>query len=199
VTAQPGTDNTRQRRISPALLVVLGVVAVGAVVFLIVSGGGGSKQAALLPTPTTSSTAGGAGAAAGSSPSPSPGASPSAGTPTFELSESRDPFRPLVVPQVEGSPGGGGSPAPTPEASAGPGAGGAPAPAGGQEVELLDVVVDDQGTTRAQIKVGTTVSTVAAGETFASTYKLLSIKGVCATIVNGTDNFTLCKGEQALK
>jgi hypothetical protein len=43
------------------------------------------------------------------------------------------------------------------------------------------------------------VSTVAAGETFASTYTLLSIQGTCATMRNGDDNFTLCKGEQVLK
>jgi hypothetical protein len=202
VTAQPGRDDAKQRKVSPALLVVLGVVALGAVVFAIVSGGGGPEQAAPAPTPTASSTVGaggGASAPSGASPSPSPSSTP--GAPTFELSEARDPFRPLVVPPAEGSTGAGGevSPAPTPVASAGPGAGGAPAPAGGQEVELLDVVVDDQGTTRAQVKVGTTVSTVAAGETFASTYKLLSIQGACATMLNGDDNFTLCKGEQALK
>jgi hypothetical protein len=120
---------------------------------------------------------------------------------TFELSEARDPFRPLVVAPQEGtaagppaSPGAA-SPAPSP----GSGAAEAPAPQGGEQVELLDVVVDDQGVTRAQIKVGSTVSTVAAGETFASTYQLLSIQNPCATLQNGADKFTLCKGDTALK
>ncbi|HEY8201865.1 MAG TPA: hypothetical protein VII47_10975, partial [Actinomycetota bacterium] len=129
----------------------------------------------------------------------SPSASPTAGTPAFELSEARDPFRPLVVPPAEGGgSAGGGSPAPSPVASAGPGAAGAPAPAGGQEVELLDIV-DDAGTAKAQVRVGTTVSTAAVGDTFASTYKLLSIEGTCATMLNGEDKFTLCKGDQVLK
>jgi hypothetical protein len=215
--AQP-VRGARNRKVSPALLVLLGVAAVGAVVYLVVSlGGGGRKQAGSAPSPAASSPARAGGAAPGAAPtgasgaspsvsasptagaSPSPSASPTAGTPAFELSEARDPFRPLVVPPAEGGgSAGGGSPAPSPVASAGPGAAGAPAPAGGQEVELLDIV-DDAGTAKAQVRVGTTVSTAAVGDTFASTYKLLSIEGTCATMLNGEDKFTLCKGDQVLK
>lgn len=183
----------RRRRTSPTLLAGLGVVVVGGLGFLVVGRGGLQRATPPAgPAPVTSPSVGGE-LITPEDATPSPSAPP-----VFELSEARDPFKPLVVPPPEGAAGTtapGASPAP----SAGSGAGGAPAPEGGEQVELLDVVVDDQGTTKAQVKVGSTVSTVSAGETFASTYELLSIQGTCATLQNGTDKFTLCKGDLALK
>ena len=214
MTAPVSDDAAKQRKVNPVLLVALGVVAVGAVVYLVTSLGGGGSSPPAAPAPGTTASP----AAPAPSPSPtaapSPAASPISPPETFELFESKDPFRPLVVAGTGGGGSGtgttggttgggttggtGATPSPTPATSPGPGAGGAPAPAGGQPVELLDVI-DDEGTAKAQVKVGDTVHTVATGETFASTFKVLSISGTCATMLNGDDKFTLCKGEQVVK
>jgi hypothetical protein len=65
-------------------------------------------------------------------------------------------------------------------------------------VQLLDVF-DDAGTTKAQVRVGSTVYTVAPGQVFATNFKLVSISGNCATLLHGDDKFTLCEGEEVIK
>ncbi len=144
-------------------------------------------------------------------PSPSPAAAaeqPPAET--FEVFESKDPFRPLVVVPVAagagsgtttgGATGGGttGTATGGNTPAAGNGAAGGAAPTGGQRVSLIDVFTDD-GTQKAQIKVGSTVYTVAVGETFAQNYKLVSVSGDCVTLLHGDDKFTLCEGEEVIK
>ncbi len=151
-------------------------------------------------------------------PSPSPAAAveqPPAET--FEVFESKDPFRPLVVVPVAGGAGGGTTTGGTTTGgtttggtttggtttggttpAAGEGAAGGAAPTGGQRVSLIDVFTDD-GTQKAQIKVGSTVYTVTVGETFAQNYKLVSVSGDCATLLHGDDKFTLCEGEEVIK
>lgn len=143
-------------------------------------------------------------------PAPSPSAAPE----TFEVFESKDPFRPLVVAGAAGGTGttaggttaggttsGGttsGTSGSTSGSTAGTGAAGGAAPSGGQRIQLVDVFTDN-GTTKAQVKVGSTVFTVAPGETFATNFKLLSISGNCATLLHGDDKFTLCEGEEVFK
>lgn len=183
---EPEAFEPAARRVSPALVVVLVVAAVAGLVFgVILPLLGGDDEAQSPPAARRSTTSGSA-----STPTPPP-------TPpveTFEQFGSKDPFRPLVV---EGAPPstGGTTPAPAP---AGAGAGGAPAPTGGQRVQLLDVF-DDAGTTKAQIRVGSTVHTVAPGAVFADNFKLVSISGNCATLLHGDDKFTLCEGEEVIK
>jgi hypothetical protein len=199
------TDAAKARKVSPGLLVLLGIVAVGGVIYLITTLGGGTSTQTLppVPTPSASPTATGGGSTPAASPSPE--ASPTKAPETFEVFESKDPFRPLVVVAAEtpagGEGGGGATPAPGPAASPGPGAGGAPAPSGGTVIELLDIIdaAEAGGTAKAQVKIGSTVYTVPPGETFASTFKVLSISGTCATMLNGDDKFTVCKGEQIVK
>lgn len=149
--------------------------------------------------------------------SPSPTAPPAEESPpeeTFEVFESKDPFRPLVVEAAAaaGAPGttpattnGGTTTAPTSgtgttggTAPSGPGAAGGSAPSGGQRVQLMDVFEED-GQQKAQVKVGSTVYTVAINETFADSYKLVSVSGNCATFLHGDDKFTLCEGEEVIK
>jgi hypothetical protein len=183
----------RQLRTTPTLMVGLAVVAAGGAGFLSLGRSGLNRPTPPVgPAPVTSPSVGGE-LISPEGPAPTPS--------TFEVAEARDPFRPLIVAEPDGaataSPAStaAATPAPSPES----GAAGAPAPQGGEQVELIDVVVDDQGVTRAQVRVGSTVSTVAAGETFASTYQLLSVQGSCATLQNGPDRFTLCRGDQVLK
>jgi hypothetical protein len=186
-------------KVSPALLVLLGIVAVGGLLYLITTLGGGpsTQTAPPVPTPSASPTATGGGSTPAASPSPE--ASPTSVPETFEVFESKDPFRPLVVAAAEPPPTGEGAP-PAPSPSPGAGAGGAPAPSGGTVIELLDIVdAPEGGTAKAQVRIGNTVYTVAPGETFASTFKVLSISGTCATMLNGDDKFTVCEGEQIIK
>ncbi|MGH2706208.1 MAG: hypothetical protein ACRDJ4_14320 [Actinomycetota bacterium] len=184
------------RRVNPALLVVLAivaVVAVGVLVFQLFSGGPEETPSVSPPRTTTPTT-----------PAPRTTATASPPPETFEVFESKDPFRPLVV-----AGGGGGAAAGTTTGTTGTatgtttgttsvGAAGASAPTGGQRVSVLDVF-DDQGTTKVQVKVGGTVYTVTAGQTFASNYKLVSVSGSCATLLRGDDKFTLCEGEEVIK
>lgn len=174
------------RRINPVLLVLVGVVALAALVFLVIIplfGGDDTRPttpAARRPSPSTT---------ASPTPTPAPPAE------TFEQFGAKDPFRPLVTEGAPPAPGPGGTPAP---AAPGPGAAGAPAPAGGQRVQLIDVF-DDAGTTKAQVRVGSTVYTVAPGQVFANNFKLVSVSGNCATLLHGDDKFTLCEGEEVIK
>lgn len=182
-----------KRQMHPAIPAALVVLIVGLFVFFVI-------KPLFFPSNSnvvdTSVTSGLPSASPQPSPSPSPAAAPAE---TFEVFESKDPFRPLVVEAAAGAPGGttSGSTS-TGSTSTGGGAGGASAPTGGQSVTLVDVFTQD-GAQKAQVKVGSTVFTVALGEVFADNFKLLSISGTCATMLHGDDKFTLCEGEEVFK
>ncbi len=206
---EPEVVEVRQRRISPALIIVLIVLAFVALFFLVVRPLflGGEPEAAPPPvTPTVS---------------PSPTIPPAEETPpeeTFEVFESKDPFRPLVsagaapgtttggtagAPATGGTTTGGTAGGTTGgttggAAPGGPGAAGGSAPSGGQRIQLVDVF-EENGSQRAQVKVGSTVHTVSVGQTFADNFKLVSVSGNCATMLHGDDKFTLCEGEEVIK
>jgi hypothetical protein len=191
----------RTRRVSPLLIVLLAIVVLAALWFLVIGPllpddeDVGVPEA--IPTPVEESPR----------PEPSPTRAPPE---TFEVFESKDPFRPLVVAEAEQgatvTAGTGAAPGTAPDGTAsdgaapppGQGAGGAPAPSGGQRVALLDVL-EENGEARAQVKVGSTVFTVSPGEVFADNFKLVSISGSCATFLHGDDKFTLCEGEEVIK
>lgn len=183
----PEVIEAPERRLSPALIMVLVVllIVVAVVLFLVLSP---DEEPIAQPPPASTQR---------TSPSPSPSPSP-APPETFEVFEARDPFRPLVVAAAGGTPA-------SSTISSGPGTGtttgGTPAPAptgSGQRVTLVDVF-DDAGTTKAQVKVGSTVYTVVPGEVFADNFKLVSISGTCGTFLHGDDKFTLCEGEEIIK
>lgn len=175
------------RRVSPALIVALVVIAVAALGFFVVR--------PLLFPPVEEPAPAPPPRAAQPTPEPSPSPSPAPPAETFEVFESKDPFRPLVV---AGAPGPATVAATPGAAPTEPGVAGAPAPAGGQRVSVLDIF-EQSGVTLVQVKVGTTVYTVSTGQTFATTFKLLSVSGRCATFLNGDDKFTLCVGEEIVK
>lgn len=81
-----------------------------------------------------------------------------------------------------------------------------PAPVGDDCVVGAQVVCDgevvtlvDVDGTSAVVRVDHVVFTVAEGQTFAGTYRVVTIDGPCVTLLHGDDAFTLCEGEQVLK
>jgi hypothetical protein len=174
----------RDRR---ALMILLPVMVTAAVFFLLTSG---SKKNASSALPRGRSIVPGA----VSSPSPQPSPSP---TPSEILVFSgRDPFQnpfpggslvasssplPNTSPTPSVSPAG--SPPPTPT-------GGSSTTSGGHTVVLVDIFSSG---TQAQVEVDGTVYTVSEGDTFASTFKLVSITGSCASFLNGDSPFSLCE------
>ena len=52
----------------------------------------------------------------------------------------------------------------------------------------------------ARVQVGSTVYTVAAGQTFATSYKVVSPRPApCGQFLYGDSPFSLCEGEQVIK
>ena len=60
-------------------------------------------------------------------------------------------------------------------------------------------VFDQAGTTVAVVQVGSTQYTVAAGQEFATSYKVVALSGTCGQFMYGDSPFSLCKGEQVMK
>jgi hypothetical protein len=134
-------------------------------------------------------------------PAAKPAAKPVAPVATFQDDIERDPFKPLYVAPVAapnpGLPNAGPGPAPANPVNPAPGSGSS-AQIGSNRVSLLDVFVRD-GKTFAQTRVNSTVHTPAVGSDFASSYKVLSASGTCATYLYGDEQFRLCEGQEVLK
>lgn len=158
-----------------ALLVILGgIVLLGAVYLLFLRDDGGTTGDAFTPRRRIT---------------PRPTATPTV-TPVPQATrafERRDPFFPLKGGPT-GAPTGGGTPSPGPTGG----------PRTGQRVVLLDIF--DQGGVRfASVEVGGTVHNVKEGDTFAGNYRVVSIGEDCATFVLGDERFTLCIGQEVFK
>jgi hypothetical protein len=177
--------NSRDRR---AVIILLVVVVVAGLGFIVLSGGKKGAPSAALPPAS--------GVAPGSITAPLPEPSPSPSPSEILVFSGRDPFQnpfgdatpvssssplPASSPTPSVSPAG--SPPPTPT-------GGSSTTSGGHTVVLVDIFSSG---TRAQVEVDGTVYTVSEGETFASTFKLVSISGSCASFLNGDSSFTLCE------
>ncbi len=133
---------------------------------------------------------------------------------TFEVFARRDPFEPVV--EVGGPPGvvdpvtpsDGSSPSPgTTPFDDGSGAESddesddepsASQPPGTSRVKLIDAYKSG-GVKRAQVRVDNTVYIAEEGETFAESFRLLSVSGKCASMLFGDDQFTLCEGDEVFK
>src|SRR5664280_2695930 len=68
----------------------------------------------------------------------------------------------------------------------------------GKRVSLVHAFTKD-GKQYAQTKVDATVFTPAVDDTFATTFKLVSVKSTCASYLNGDESFSLCEGQEVLK
>ncbi len=129
--------------------------------------------------------------------------------PTFPVYGSKNPFEPVI--QVETSsttPTTSGGATTTTPTTPGGGTSGTTTttqvpsnnPPPGQTVTLIDVFRDSSGVVQARVQVGSTVYTVAAGDTFANgTYRVVSLDDPCGQFLFGDSPFKLCVGEQTLK
>lgn len=181
-------------------------------------GGGGSTDAAPQPATRAQTTVTTAAPAAPAEAAP---------VETFEVFNTKNPFTPLrgaaTAPAASATPAPKvvATPAPvvaTPVAVTAPPAAVAVVPVvsapvqngatGGQttapvrttRVALLDVFAEGDRVV-ANVRVNDTVSKVAAGDTFASNFKVVSLDSAtrCGRFLFGDDQFQLCRGEEVLK
>jgi len=210
----PAVSQGDRRRFA-VLLSVLGVLVT---VFLgrMVLGGGGDDN-------NNSSASSGRPVADAASRSPMPGEVKAkkqaagddlAASDSFEVFATRDPFEPPFNPTPTSPPDttpntGAGSVAPPTEPSGG-GKGSTPAtppateapsfdPGAGESIAVLDVYTDTSGTPQARVRVGSTVFTVGVGDTFATSYKVVSLDEPCGKFLFGDSPFQLCEGEETIK
>jgi hypothetical protein len=184
------------------LLILVGVLAVGALAWFLLFGGGGDAEEEAAPTPVTP-------------PSPTPTAEPTPEAPgrrpprTFAFFGGRDPFVPLV--EAEAGAGGTGTATaptePTEPTDGEPGDdgdafeptngddGGGPVSMGGREVVLIDIFTRG-GEPVAQVSVDGQTFVVGEGDRFAGNFEVTSIEGPCATFLFGDESFTICEGER---
>ena len=197
-----------------AIIGGVGVVVVGALaVFALTSGGGGGGAA----SPTSSTRAS---ASAATAPRRVPSASTTTTTAvatmpdSFQTFTERNPFQPSVNVGSDGTTStttGTGAAGTTPSTTAttagsgapsgntvGAGSVASPAAGAGTAVQLLSVS-SAGGAPTASVQVGPTVYTVTPGQTFATSYKLVSLSGSCGKFLFGDSPFSLCTGEQVLK
>lgn len=198
-----------------AIIGGVGVVVVGALaVFALSRGGGGGGSAS--PTSSTRSSA-----SAATAPRRLPTASTTTTTAvatmpdSFQTFTERNPFQPSVDLGTAGgttptTAGAGAPAAPSPTTTAGTGTAAAPgktvgagsvaspAAGAGTAVQLLSVS-SAGGAPTASVQVGSTAYTVTPGQTFTTSYKLVSLSGSCGKFLFGDSPFSLCTGEQVLK
>ncbi len=203
-------------------LLVGGGLAVVLLLFLVtkvLGGGGGDAETSIRPTVTKPA------AAATTAAAP---AAPAEAAPveTFEVFNTKNPFMPLrtaavapaaaapavavaprpaapaVTPVVVATPGAVATVTPVAPAAVATGTTGgqATAPARSTRVALLDVFTEGDRVV-ANVRVNDTVSKVAAGDSFASNFKVVSLDTAdrCGRFLFGDDQFRLCKGEELLK
>jgi hypothetical protein len=176
-------DGGRWQRLEPrerALIIIVGIIAALAVIYLLfLSGDGGEPEAFPTFTPRPTSTA---------SPGPIVSPTPTSPPETFEVFEGKDPFRPLIVS--------GGGVEPVPQASSSPGSTGGVS--GSQHVTLIDIS-GTGGNRTATVEVNSTQYDVKEGDTFAGSYRVKNLTSDCGTFVFGDETFTLCTGQEVLK
>ena len=169
------------------LMIVAPLAAVALIGFVLLVAGGGSKK----PAPSTPAAA----------PANSPNLAPSSTTKSHSKRVStlvfsgRDPFQVLVsIPTVTGgtpapgtSPAPGVSPAPAPSS--------APTDGSSTTISGHHVVLDDiftaSGHTKVQVEVDGAVYTVGIGNTFATSFKLVSVSGTTANFLFVDQPFSL--------
>jgi len=103
----------------------------------------------------------------------------------FQVSQPRDPFRPLITEET-GDTGDGGD-------------GGDGFDPTGTTVSLISVITLGDGTKQAVVRVSGTDYTVGVGDTFAGSYQVVSLTDTGGTFLFGDSPFTLAVGEEILK
>jgi hypothetical protein len=192
-------------KISKPFLVVAAVglvLIVGFLAFRLLGSDGGGDDAA--STASTAAT-GGSGSPAATTTTTTP-AEPTTPNGSFDVFTTKNPFQPLVV---ETSTTGTGTTGETTETSAAPAdetvtppptVPSEQAPAASTPVSVLEVY--QEGTVvKARMQVGANSYVVGVGETFATSYKVISLDVAtgCGQFQYGDSTFPLCVGEQVLK
>jgi hypothetical protein len=196
-------DAADAKRRKMILAGVVGVVVlVAAVYFLFLSGGGGSTTSAAPVVPsakaaTTKTVHKTASHAAKTTKKRVPS--------TFKDVVGRDPFTPLWSTEAAAAPTGStgdtgstGTTSGTPTTVNSGSGSGVTTTSTGQQVTLLRIFTK-HGKVYAQTKIGSTVYTPHVGQTFATTFQLLSVKGKTATYLDGDVQFSLREGQEVLK
>lgn len=100
----------------------------------------------------------------------------------FQVSQPRDPFRPLITQQTDGTGDGGNGFDPT-----------------GTTVALISVTTLGDGSRQAVVRVAGTDYTVGVGDTFAGSYQVVTLTDTGGTFLFGDSPFALAVGEEILK
>ncbi|MGZ4689342.1 MAG: hypothetical protein ACXVKA_14890 [Acidimicrobiia bacterium] len=194
--------DTNNRRLTIMLAIGGVAIALFAAFYLLTSGGGGDSSSSSVATPSTQAADSGHGGTQSTTTTTAPGA-PSLPNGQFDVYATRDPFEPAIevtpINDTGGSSSTGTSTDTTP--TNGTTTDTTPAsqnPSAGTTVAVIDVF-DQGGTTTAVVQVGSTQYTVAAGQVFATNYKVVSLSGTCGQFLFGDSPFSLCKGEQVIK
>jgi hypothetical protein len=183
------------------LCVILGCLAVVAV-FRFANMGSGADDGTSAPPATSATTP--ASTSPTTTTTTTPPGEPTVPSGEFDVFATRDPFEPVVQigptsTDATSTPAASTTAAPaTSTGETTPTTTTAQNPAAGTSVVLVDVF-DAGGTTQARVQVGSTVYTVAAGQTFATSYKVVSLSGTCGQFLYGDSPFSLCEGEEVIK
>ena len=102
----------------------------------------------------------------------------------FQVSQPRDPFRPLITEDTDGTGDGGDGDGFDPSGTA---------------VSLISVTTLGDGSRQAVIRVAGTDYTVGVGETFAGSYQVVTLTDTGGTFLFGDSPFALAVGEEILK
>lgn len=189
-------------KVSKPFIVIAGIGVLVIVAFLamkVLGGGGGGDSTETTAAPAAS------GAPTASTTTTTTPEEPSTPNQSFDVFTTKNPFQPLVTdsanvggsttgqtsPPVDNSGGGVVPPPIIPEEQA---------PAAGTPVSVLEVS-NATGATVARVQVGSTVFTVVVGETFATSYRVVSLDPAtgCGQFQYGDTPFELCVGQQTLK
>ena len=103
----------------------------------------------------------------------------------FQVSQPRDPFRPLITQETDDTGDGGD--------------GGDGFDPTGTTVSLVSVTTLGDGSRQAVVRVAGTDYTVGVGETFAGSYQVVTLTDTGGTFLFGDSPFTLAVGEEILK
>ena len=174
------------------LLIGVAVVAVLGIGVFVLKGMSHKGAPSAGPAAAAPNSSTGSSAAIVPSPSPVAGQQPTTARSPKLVFTGRDPFVPLIVAAT--SPvSSGSSPTVSPAGSASSAPGGGSSQSIGGHTVVLDDIFTDNGVQKAQVEVDGTVYTVAPGDTFASSYQLVSISGTCGDFLFGDQAFTLCE------
>lgn len=195
-----GGPNNRNLTI---LLAIGGVVIALFAAYSLFSGGGGGSGPSTIGPPSTATVDEGSHGGDQTIPTTTTPGQPSLPNGQFDVFATRNPFEPAIEVTPDTTPTTPSDAGTTPDTSGGTETTTttvAPSqnPSAGTTVAVIDVFPQG-GTTVAVVQVGSTQYTVAAGQVFAGSYKVVSLSGTCGQFMFGDSPFTLCKGEQVIK